>query len=84
MLDIVLVQYQEKTKDANLRKWQKNLISGPIMAHLTQIFSPQNFFVGFISTRYQTLSQTIIVFNFKENLWSKLTKIAKNIFLDLI
>ena len=52
MLDIVLVQYQEKTKDANLRKWQKNLISGPIMAHLTQIFSPQNFFVGFISTRY--------------------------------
>ena len=28
--------------------------------------------------------QPIIVFNFKENIWSKLKKMAKNAILDLI
>ena len=62
----------------------KNLILGPILAHLTQILAPQVFFVGFTSTRRWTLSQAIIVCNFKKNLKSKLKKMAKNLNLGLI
>ena len=62
----------------------KNLISGPILACLAQIWASKNFFVGFTSTNCYTLSKAIIVFNFKENLWPKLKKMAKNLILGLI
>ena len=45
----------------------KHLISGLILAPLAQIWVPKAFFVGFTSTRCQTLLQAIIVYNFKEN-----------------
>ena len=39
---------------------------------------PTFFFMGFItSSRYYTLLQAITVWNLKENLWTKLEKIAK-------
>ena len=63
---------------------KKPLISCPIVVCLAQIWAQKSFFVGFTSTRCYTLSQTIIVSNFKENVWSKLKKIAKNLILDPI
>ena len=55
----------------------KNLISGPILAGLAQIWGHEISFVSFTSTRCQILSQVIIASNFKENLWSKLKKMPK-------
>ena len=57
---------------------------GPILARLTQIWAPTFFFESFNSTRYQILSQAIIVCNFKEKVWSKFNKMTKNLILDLI
>ena len=52
MKDIVTsyhcMQFQKKPNEPSLRKWQKNLVSGPILAHLAQIWSPKIFFVGFL------------------------------------
>ena len=76
---------------SNLRKWQKYLILGLILARLVQICpsppppTPGNlFFVGFIYTRCKILSEDMIVCNFKVNVWSKLEKMAKNLILGLI
>ena len=38
----------KETNEPKLRKWQKNLISGPVLA---QIWAPKTFFVRFNSTR---------------------------------
>ena len=46
----------------------ENLISGPILAGLAQIWGHEISFVSFTSTRCQILSQVIIASNFKENL----------------
>ena len=62
----------------------KNLIFGPILAHLTQIWTPEFFSFIFASTRCQVVSQAIIVFNFKENSRSKRKKMTKNLILGLI
>ena len=62
----------------------KNLIFDPILVRLAQIWATKNFFVAFISTRRLTLSRAIIICNFKENLWSKLKEISKNLILGLI
>ena len=57
---------------------------GPILARLIQIRATNFFFVGFTFTCWR-LSQATIVFNFKENLWSKLKKmIKKKLILGLI
>ena len=64
-----LYAISRKTNEQNLRKWQKKLIWGLILI----CFSPNlvnlvpNFFFVFTSARYYTLSQAIIVCNFKEN-----------------
>ena len=39
-------------------------------------FGPPNFLVSFTSTRY-TLFQSIILYNLKENYWTKLEKMVK-------
>ena len=63
----------------------KNLISGLILIRLlAQVWAPEVFFVTFITIRYQALLQAIIVCIFKENLWSKLKKMTKNLILGLI
>ena len=53
--------------------------------HKFSLFGPnldlQSSFWGFY---LQALSQAIIVSNFKENVWSKLNKTAKNLILGLI
>ena len=36
-----------KTNKPNLRKWQKNLVSGPILTTLAQIWAPKIFFHAF-------------------------------------
>ena len=41
---------------------------------------PKFFFIDFTSTRCLTLSQAIIVCNFKENIWSKFKQMAKTSF----
>ena len=61
----------------------ENLIPDLILARLTQIWAPKFFFVCFTSTRCQALLQVIIVFDFNENMWSKLKKMAKNLILGL-
>ena len=61
----------------------KKQILGPILPILPKL-GPQNFFVDFISTRCQTLQQTIIVCNFKESISSKLMQMGKNFILGLI
>ena len=61
----------------------ENLISGQIVARLEYIWAPKIFIVGFTSTRWYILPQTIIVFDFKKQLWFKLNKMAKNIILGL-
>ena len=48
-----------------IEKNAKNLVSDLILDILVQIWSPKIFAVGFISTRYRTLLQTINVCNFK-------------------
>ena len=66
----------------------KNLILDLILACLAQICPPppalKNIFMGFISATCQKLLQAIFVFNFKENLSSKLKKMAKKPILALI
>ena len=57
---------------------------GPDFGPFDPNLGPQNFFDGFTSTRCWTLSKAIIVCNFKENVWSKLKKVAKNLILGLI
>ena len=57
----------------------KNLASGLILARFGPNLVPINFFVGFTSTRCYALMQAIIACNFKENLWTKLEKMAKNL-----
>ena len=44
------------------------------------MWAPKFFFEGFISRCY-TLSQAIILCNLKENVWSKLNKMVKNLIL---
>ena len=44
-----------KTKKLNLRKWQKNIVLGLILAPLTQIWPSKMFIVDFTSTRCLTL-----------------------------
>ena len=61
----------------------ENLIPDLILARLTQIWAPKFFFVCFTSTRCQALLQAIIIFDFNENMWSKLKKMAKNLILGL-
>ena len=53
----------------------KNLVLGPIFTYL----APKIFSQSLTSTRSCTLSQVIIIFNFKGNLWSKLLKMVKNL-----
>ena len=62
----------------------KNLILGLILAHFAPNSFPKLFSVGCTSTRFWTLLQPIIVSNFKENEWTKLEKIAKNLVLGRI
>ena len=70
LLDVIhcyklsLYTISRKTYEPNLRKWQKNLVSGPILAPLAQIWAPKTFFT---STRRKTLLLAITVCNFKEN-----------------
>ena len=45
----------------------KKLILGLVLACFDPKFVPQNFFVGFTSTRCYTLLQAITLCNFKEN-----------------
>ena len=45
----------------------KNLILGPILAHLAQIWVPKIFFLNFTVTRCLTFLQAIILCNFKKN-----------------
>ena len=54
---------KRKTNEPNLRKWQKNLVSGLILTPLAQIWFPKFFFVGFTSTKRYTLLQAITVCN---------------------
>ena len=62
---------QFKRKIVNqTEKMTEKLILGPILA-------------GFTSIGCYTLSQDIIVLKFKENLWSKLKKMAKNLIVGL-
>ena len=42
MLRAIILQYLQKTKEPNLKKWQKNLILGPILAHLAQIWASKH------------------------------------------
>ena len=49
-----------------LKEVAKNLMSGPILAHLTQIWVHKSFFEGFISSRCQILSQAR---NYKHELY---------------
>ena len=42
-----LYAISRKTNESNLRKWQKNLVSGLILAHLTQIWAAKFFFFFF-------------------------------------
>ena len=39
-----------KTNHPNFKKMAKNLILGPILVHLTQIWTKKHFFAGFTST----------------------------------
>ena len=57
----------KKTRESNLRKWQKNLSFGPDFGPFGPNFDPKTFFVDFTSTRCYTLLQVITVCNFKEN-----------------
>ena len=45
----------------------KNLISGPILTRLVQIWVHQFFFVNFTSSGSKALFQAIILCNLKEN-----------------
>ena len=58
------MQFKGKLMNETSENGKKKLILGPILAHLAQIWAPQNFFVGFIYTRCYTLLQAIIVGNF--------------------
>ena len=49
-----------------LEKMPKNLILAPILGYLAQIWAAKKIFVGFPSTRCETLLQAIIVSNFKD------------------
>ena len=40
----------KKINELNFRKWRKNLVLGPILASLAQIWASEFFFVGFTST----------------------------------
>ena len=40
-----------KTNEPNLKRWEKNLVSDPILAPLAQIGAAKKFFVAFTSTR---------------------------------
>ena len=46
---------------------EKNLVSGPILVPLAQIWSQKTFFIDFVSTKCHALLQAIILCNFKEN-----------------
>ena len=70
-----------KTTEPNFRRWQKKLILGPILASLTQIWAAKFFFVDFTSASIYILFQAIILCNLKENLLTKLAKMAKNLIL---
>ena len=59
----------------------KKLILGPILASLTQIWAAKFFFVDFTSASIYILFQAIILCNLKENLLTKLAKMAKNLIL---
>ena len=54
---------------------------GPDFGPCGPNLSSQTFFVSFTSTECSTLSRAVIVCNFKENLWSKLKDITKNLIL---
>ena len=58
---------QRKTNKPSLRKWQKKLILGLILACFGPNLVTKTFFRGFTSTRCQTLLQTVTECNFKEN-----------------
>ena len=55
----------------------KNLFSDLILACLAEIWAPKILDIVAIIV-------TIIIFNFKENVWLKLKKIGKNLVLGLI
>ena len=71
--------------DANLRKWEKNLILDPgTKPNFVPKFGPEKIFLQILpvlDVRY--CRKLIIVCNFKERVWSKLNKMAKNRILDL-
>ena len=58
-----------KTKEPNLREWQKNQVSGLILAHLAQIQAADSLFFfqesGFVS-HYISWS-AIIMYNIRKN-----------------
>ena len=56
----------KKTNESKLKNG-KNLVSGLILALLTQIRFPNSFSVGFTSTMCHKLLQAVTVCNFKEN-----------------
>ena len=60
------MQFKGKLMNQTLKNGE-NLISGPISAHVAQIWAPKSFFVGFISTNSYTLFQAIPLWNFQEN-----------------
>ena len=58
------MQFQGKLINQTWENGKKNLVSGPMLAH---IWVPKIVFVDFTSTRCYKLLQAIIVRNFKEN-----------------
>ena len=62
----------------------KNLIFGLILVHFRQIWSQKTFFIDFVSTKCHALLQAIILCNFKENYWTTLEKMEKNLVPGLI
>ena len=46
-----LYAISRKSNEPNLREWQKNLVWGPILAPLAQIWAQKNFFKNFTCTR---------------------------------
>ena len=65
--NLSLYGISRKTNDPNLRKQRKNLVSGPILAHLPQSQASNFFFEKSGSVSHQISWSAIIMYNIRKN-----------------
>ena len=84
MIQAIILCNLEKNKWTKPEKMAKNLISGPILARLVQIWAPKIIFQGFHIYYMLNTVASYHCMQFQGKRWSNLNKMTKNLILGLI